>query len=624
MYSLSLWILLTLLLNFNEARRATTNGYATSFVFLTAKNIDTGDEVQVCANYLQYKQKRIAPDVKSAKPVGLSFWRGKFNETSICPLPSGKEKSIRYNGTAVPIQYRIDTPCTPQFSDESSTFRNDSQFEVSQLKHYGAENAILLLEKGRLFTTRWHDYLFSDFYDPYINATTAIPTFFLYYHVFQEQILGLVKNEDVSQLQLRFHRPPQGPIDFSMVFIWLLAVGSVFGGGVWAFFRHRAGKDKLQMSTSSGYSPNSLSSDSASDRSCVGQCLTKYSNFIAIVLLMIILVGILMIGFFFRPFLVTFFNILLVIFGTISVYGCTLAVLSNFALSSCCTTQLGTDIPQRRWLPECRPSSIQLLVTLFSATICVSWFFYRRSPYAFILLDFINVTLCLHILKSLRLPSVKWIAVLMLCMFIYDAVMVFGTPFLTTSGCSIMLEVATGIDCSASGGDGYPMPPIDAALPEKFPMLMQVPHFDPMMSCIDLEIEKGFQMTILGLGDIIIPGYLVTHCFTMGGFPERTRIVYGALCSIGYGVGLILTFFALSFMNMAQPALIYLVPSTLLPVCLLACVRGEFGLLWNGSDELTESTASLKPNSVSQDDDDVTSPSSNSGTGEGSSSFREV
>lgn len=82
-----------------------------------------------------------------------------------------------------------------------------------------------------------------------------------------------------------------------------------------------------------------------------------------------------------------------------------------------------------------------------------------------------------------------------------------------------MLEVATGIDCSTSNSVGYPMPPIDANLPEKvipmanvenaifqFPMLMQVMHFDPMMECFDLEVERGFQMTILGLGDIIIPG----------------------------------------------------------------------------------------------------------------------
>ncbi|KAK6023710.1 signal peptide peptidase [Ostertagia ostertagi] len=551
------------------------------------------------------------PDVK---PLGLSFWRNRYNETRICPLPSGREQLIRYNGTAVPILYRVDydgTECTGQFKKDGD-FRNASQFEVDQLKRYGAESAILLLDKGRSFVARWHDYLFSDFHDPYINATAAIPTFFLYSHVFQEDILGLAKDRNISRLQLRFHRPSEGPIDLSMVIVWLLAVGCVLGGGVWAFFRHRqvdgdfrAGKDKLHVNTTSNATYSSQSDSSGSFESRC-RCLAKHSNFLAIIVLMVILVGILMIGFFFRPVLVTFFNVMLVLFGSISVYACIMAVLSNISFCECCSTKLCTWV-QHRWIPDGRPNLIQLIVYTFSLGICVIWFIYRRTPYAFILLDFINVTLCLHILKSLRLPSVKWISALMLCMFIYDAVMVFVTPFLTRNGCSVMLEVATGIDCSSSGTDGYPMPPIDAALPEKFPMLMQVPHFDPMSSCIDLDIEKGFQMTILGLGDIIIPGYLVTHCFTMNGFEERVRISYGILCSIGYGLGLILTFFALALMNMAQPALIYLVPCTLLPICIMAFMRGQFRLLWDGAEDLTDSTASLKPNT-----DDDTGPQGDS------------
>ncbi|XGW19448.1 hypothetical protein V3C99_003360 [Haemonchus contortus] len=610
-------LILTLLLGFCEARRA-TNGYATSFVFLTARNTDTGDEVQVCANYLQYKFRRIAPDEESAKPVGLSFWRNRYNQTRICPRPSGKEELIRYNGTAVPINYRIDydgTNCTLPFKD---AFRDASQYEVDQLKKYDTENAILLVDKGRQFVARWHDYLFSDFHDPYINATEAIPTFFLYTHVFQEEILGLAKDKNISQLQLRFHRPLEGPIDLSMVIIWLLAVGCVLGGGVWAFFRHRAGKDKLHVnaSSSAGYTSQSDSNTSFESR-C--RCLARHSNFLAIIVLMIIVVGVLMIGFFFRPVLVTFFNVTLVLFGSISVYACIMAVLSNISFWECCTAKRCTWIPQHRCIPEGRPSFIQLMVFTLSFGICVVWFVYRRTPYAFILLDFINVTLCLHILKSLRLPSVKWISALMLCMFIYDAVMVFVTPFITRNGCSVMLEVATGIDCSSSGTDGYPMPPIDAALPEKFPMLMQVPHFDPMAACIDLDIEKGFQMTILGLGDIIIPGYLVTHCFTMNGFSERVRISYGILCSIGYGLGLIMTFCALAIMNMAQPALIYLVPCTLFPICIMAWMKGQFRLLWNGAEDLTDSTASLKPNT-----DDDTGPQNDVINNEESSSTRQV
>ncbi|VDO10299.1 unnamed protein product [Haemonchus placei] len=419
-------------------------------------------------------------------------------------------------------------------------------------------------------------------------------------------------------MQLRFHRPLEGPIDLSMVIIWLLAVGCVMGGGVWAFFRHRAGKDKLHVnaSSSAGYTSQSDSNSSFESR-C--RCLARHSNFLAIIVLMIIVVGVLMIGFFFRPVLVTFFNVTLVLFGSISVYACIMAVLSNISFWEWCTAKRCTWIPQHRCIPEGRPSFIQLMVFTLSFGICVVWFVYRRTPYAFILLDFINVTLCLHILKSLRLPSVKWISALMLCMFIYDAVMVFVTPFITRNGCSVMLEVATGIDCSSSGTDGYPMPPIDAALPEKFPMLMQVPHFDPMAACIDLDIEKGFQMTILGLGDIIIPGYLVTHCFTMNGFSERVRISYGILCSIGYGLGLIMTFCALAIMNMAQPALIYLVPCTLFPICIMAWMKGQFRLLWHGAEDLTDSTASLKPNT-----DDDTGPQNDVINNEESSSTRQV
>ncbi|EYB80910.1 hypothetical protein Y032_0397g700 [Ancylostoma ceylanicum] len=467
--------------------------------------------------------------------------------------------------------------------------------ELNQLKRYGAENAILLVEKGKQFITRWHDYLFSDFYDPYVNASDAIGTFFLYAHVFQNEILGLVKGSDVSSLQLRFHRPNPYPIDLSMIVMWLLAVGCVTGGGAWAFVRHRAGKDKLPVASPTSCSSQPSSSDSITDSK--KKCIAFYSNFLAIAFLMVILVGILMIGFFFRPILVAFFNGLLVVFGSISVYGCAMALLSNCSMCECCSKRLCTGF-QHRWLPKGRPNILQLIVFMLSLVLCVIWFVFRRTPYAFILLDFINVTLCLHILKSLRLPNVMWITVLMICMFVYDAVMVFVTPYLTSNGCSVMLEVATGIGCSSDGNDGYPMPPVDAALPEKFPMLMQVPRFDPVISCVDLAIEKTLQMTILGMGDIIIPGYLVTHCFTMNGFSERSRVMYGILASFGYGIGLIATFIALSLMNMAQPALIYLVPCTLLPIFVMAYIKGHFRLMWHGTSDSTDSTESLKPSSL--------------------------
>ena len=38
-------------------------------------------------------------------------------------------------------------------------------------------------------------------------------------------------------------------------------------------------------------------------------------------------------------------------------------------------------------------------------------------------------------------------------------------------------------------------------------MLFQVPRLsDPMLSCIDLQVEKEYRPVILGLGDVIVPG----------------------------------------------------------------------------------------------------------------------
>ncbi|VBB33832.1 unnamed protein product [Acanthocheilonema viteae] len=126
-----------------------------------------------------------------------------------------------------------------------------------------------------------------------------------------------------------------------------------------------------------------------------------------------------------------------------------------------------------------------------------------------------------------------------------------------------MIEVASGTDCSKANG-GYLIAPINTDIPEKFPMLFQVPRLsDPMISCIDLEIEKGFHPVILGLGDIIIPGY---------------------------GIGLIVTFIALTLMETAQPALIYLIPFTLGPIIILALIRKEFKLLWTGNFSKSENS----------------------------------
>ena len=63
---------------------------------------------------------------------------------------------------------------------------------------------------------------------------------------------------------------------------------------------------------------------------------------------------------------------------------------------------------------------------------------------------------------------------------------------------------------------------------------------------------------------------------------NSTNIEHFLLC-IAYGVGLIITFAALYLMKEGQPALVYLVPSTLLTVTVISLIRKEFCNLWHGT-----------------------------------------
>merc|ERR1712183_1232538 len=57
---------------------------------------------------------------------------------------------------------------------------------------------------------------------------------------------------------------------------------------------------------------------------------------------------------------------------------------------------------------------------------------------------------------------------------------------------------------------------------------------------------------------------------------------YWIITSVAYILGLVATFISLFVMNSAQPALLYLVPFTLIPTILVAWIRGDLPSMWEG------------------------------------------
>jgi presenilin-like A22 family membrane protease len=141
--------------------------------------------------------------------------------------------------------------------------------------------------------------------------------------------------------------------------------------------------------------------------------------------------------------------------------------------------------------------------------------------------------------------------------------MVYITPYLTPKGDSIMVSVATG-----------------GSHPEKLPFLFLVPHL--AVSELHSVCNIGLNYSMLGFGDIIIPGFLGGYCAYFDLLNVHAHYYYWWTFIFSYGFGLILTFVALILMATGQPALFFLVPSTVGSLLLCAYVRKETNFFWNG------------------------------------------
>ncbi|XP_051896167.1 signal peptide peptidase-like 2A isoform X5 [Pristis pectinata] len=165
-------------------------------------------------------------------------------------------------------------------------------------------------------------------------------------------------------------------------------------------------------------------------------------------------------------------------------------------------------------------------------------------------------------MKTLKMPHFKSCVILLVLLLVYDVFFVFITPFFTPNHESIMVEVATG----SGAGTG-----------EKLPVIIRVPRLVPSVATL-----CGLPFSVLGFGDIIVPGLLVAYCRR---FDVQTNgaNIYFILCTIAYAFGMVLTFAVLIVMKMAQPALLYLVPCTLITCTLTALARKEMRKFWAGS-----------------------------------------
>uniref|UniRef100_A0A671S4N4 Signal peptide peptidase-like 2B n=1 Tax=Sinocyclocheilus anshuiensis TaxID=1608454 RepID=A0A671S4N4_9TELE len=340
---------------------------------------------------------------------------------------------------------------------------------------------------------------------------------------------------DISKMfgekrQVAMYAPKEPVVDYNMVLIFLMAVGTVAVGGYWAGSRDIKKRYMKHKRDDSAEKQDEETVDVTPIMICV---------FVVMCCSMLVLL------YFFYDQLVYMTIATFCLASAVGLYSCLWPFVRRIPFGKC-------RIPENN-LPYChkRPQVRMLILSAFCIGVSVTWGVFRNEDqWAWILQDALGIVFCLYMLKTIRLPTFK--------VSLHSAA---GRA--VRSGESIMVEVAAG--------------PSDSSTHEKLPMVLKVPRLNssPLVLC-----DRPF--SLLGFGDILVPGLLVAYCHRFDILMQTSRIYFLA-CTIGYGIGLLITFVALALMQMGQPALLYLVPCTLLTSLAVALWRKELPLFWTGS-----------------------------------------
>ena len=185
-------------------------------------------------------------------------------------------------------------------------------------------------------------------------------------------------------------------------------------------------------------------------------------------------------------------------------------------------------------------------------------------PFYWITQNIMGACLCILFLSLLKINSFKVASVLLFVAFVYDIFFVLITPLFLQS--SMMLTVAGGGSGSKAPADYCEKYPNDAdCRSTTLPMLLTIPSIN--------DYRGG--SSVLGLGDIVLPGLLLSFAARLD---EAKRLIGGHTTlnvktpfpggyllplTMAYAVGLLFGDLAVVWLDSGQPALLYLVPTCL-------------------------------------------------------------
>ncbi|KAM3963813.1 signal peptide peptidase-like protein [Aphomia sociella] len=230
-----------------------------------------------------------------------------------------------------------------------------------------------------------------------------------------------------------------------------------------------------------------------------------------------------------------------------------------------------------------RYSAPELAAAMLAAAIVAVWVLTGH----WLLMDAMGMGLCVTFIALIRLPSLKVSTLLLTGLLLYDVFWVFFSSYIFTT--NVMVKVATRpaenpMNVVARrlqlGGAMRDAPKLSLPAKLVFPSMHHQGHF-----------------SMLGLGDIVMPGLLLCFVLRYDAYKKATlvcqmgqvpgprsmssRLTYFHCSLLGYFLGLLTATVSAEVFKAAQPALLYLVPFTLLPLLTMAYVKGDLRRMWS-------------------------------------------
>ncbi|KRY47809.1 Signal peptide peptidase-like 3 [Trichinella britovi] len=236
-----------------------------------------------------------------------------------------------------------------------------------------------------------------------------------------------------------------------------------------------------------------------------------------------------------------------------------------------------------------------------------------------LLMDALAMGLCVAFIALIRLPSLKVSTLLLTGLLLYDVFWVFFSTYIFNTNVMVYVATKTAENPISYLSKNVPFistnsEPPKLSLPAKlmFPSFQDVGRFSMLglgdivsysiitysLSSPSVSSTTIMNIIIFNMSFQVMPGLLL--CFVMRyDAHKRTqngannnhspstpvsslqKVTYFHCSLIGYFLGLLTATVSAEFFKAAQPALLYLVPFTLLPLMIMAYLKGDLRRMWN-------------------------------------------